>query len=84
MDHLLAEVAPGSPASYVWPLADGQETGQLLQPFFATVPLAAAGDAALYELLALVEVFRVGTSRERRVGAQALGHRLGVSDASQP
>lgn len=81
---LLAEVAPGSPASYVWPLAEGRELGQQLVPFFATVPMAAAADPGLHELLALVEVFRVGSARERRIGERELGRRLGVVRASEP
>lgn len=81
---LLAEAAPGSPSSFVWPLADGREMGQQLQPFFPTVPTAAAADPELHELLALVEVFRVGSARERKIGTQELGQRLGIARASEP
>ena len=81
---LLAEVAPGSPSSFVWPLPDGREMGQQLQPFFPTVPMAAAADPRLHELLALVEVFRVGSARERKIGTQELARRLGVARASEP
>lgn len=83
LKNLLADVAPGSPSSFVWPTEDGQDMGQQLQPFFPTVPLAAAGDPALYELLALVEVFRVGSARERKAGAKELAQRLGVARASE-
>ena len=81
---LLADVAPGSASSFVWPLADGREMGQQLRPFFPTVPMAAAADPALHELLALVEAFRVGSARERKLGTQELGRRLGIARASEP
>lgn len=81
---LLADVAPGSPASFVWPTADGSDMGQQLQPFFVTVPQAAMASPALYELVALVEVFRVGSAREKKVGMKELGQRLGVTRASEP
>lgn len=75
---LLADAAPGSASSFVWPTEDGREMGQQLQPFFPTVPVAAAADLGLYELLALVEVFRVGSAREKKVATQEIGRRLGV------
>ena len=81
---LLADTAPGSASSYVWPTGDGREMGQQLQPFFPTVPMAAATDPALHELLALVEAFRVGSAREKKVATKELRRRLGVERASEP
>lgn len=84
LKYLLADAAPGSPSSFVWPFPDGREMGQQLQPFSATVPMAAAANPDLHQLLALVEVFRVGSAREKKIGTEELERRLGVARASQP
>lgn len=61
----------------VWPYAEGQVRGYALAPLYRTVPEAALRDAALYELLALVDAIRDGRARERNLARQALENRLG-------
>lgn len=60
----------------VWPYAEGNVRGYAFAPLYRTVPQAALRDAALYELLALVDAIRDGRARERRLAADALEARL--------
>ncbi|MBV4359065.1 hypothetical protein [Pinibacter aurantiacus] len=50
--------------NYVWPSDDGNMRGLAIEPLHKGVPDAAQKDALLYELLASVDVIRVGKSRE--------------------
>ncbi len=67
-----------SGASWVWPHIDGEAFGQSVTPFHSAIPDAARRDPALHELLALVETFRIGRLREKRLAEEALKLRLGV------
>ena len=53
-----------SAEAYVWPDAYGNVRGQAIEPLYTTVPQACRQDAALYDLLALTDVLRVGRTRE--------------------
>lgn len=63
----------------VWPYAQGKVRGSAFAPLYRTVPEAALRDAALYELLALVDAIRDGRARERNLARQALEKRLGAT-----
>lgn len=65
----------------VWPFREGTVRGHAFAPLYRTVPQAALRDAALYELLALVDAIRDGRARERRLAAEALESRLGPAAA---
>ncbi|MBI5514936.1 MAG: hypothetical protein HY909_14265 [Deltaproteobacteria bacterium] len=56
----------------VWPAAQGTTRGQGLHPLYRTAPSAALVDPALYRLLALAELLRVGAARERAAAERAL------------
>lgn len=60
----------------VWPQADGTVRGTALLPLYPKLPLAAAGDRPLYELLALFDALRSGQARERDMARQFLEERL--------
>ena len=60
----------------VWPDAEGPARGVLFSPLFESVPKAAKRDAALYELLALVDALREGRARERELAEQLLREKL--------
>lgn len=62
---------------YVWPSDTGKARGQAIEPLYRSVPQAAGKDAALYELLALVDAVRAGRAREQAMAAQELERRLG-------
>lgn len=57
---------------YVWADAEGPERGQAIEPLYPTVPKAVRIDAILYDLLALVDVFRVGKTREIKVARELM------------
>ena len=60
----------------VWPFAEGTHRGIAFEPLYRTVPNAALQDAALYELLALLDAIRGGRARERRLAEKELATRV--------
>lgn len=60
----------------VWKYANGSSLGYALSPIYKTAPLAAAKDPILYELLVLVDVFRIGRQREKSIAIRLLKERL--------
>ena len=60
----------------VWPYAHGSVLGYTLSPIYKTAPFAAATDPILYELLVLVDVFRIGRQREKSIAHRLLRERL--------
>jgi DNA-binding Lrp family transcriptional regulator len=60
----------------VWPHPGGPARGVALEPLYRTVPDAVQRNADLYELLALVDLIRIGGARERRVAGDLLRARL--------
>jgi hypothetical protein len=69
-------IAPGGEAPPVWPDPQGEVRGEELRPLYRSVPAAARQDAALYELLALVDAIRAGRARERAIAIDELRRRL--------
>lgn len=62
--------------SIVWPYADGRVTGQSLVPLFHRAPELEGRNDALYDLLAITDALRVGTTRVRNIAAELLAARL--------
>jgi hypothetical protein len=60
----------------VWPTPDGSVRGQAFSPLYSLAPGAAAKDAMLYELLALVDAIRGGRIRERDLAIKELKQRF--------
>jgi hypothetical protein len=52
---------------YVWPYAKGTTRGQSIIPLYSSAIEASLKDFELYELLALVDVLRVGSTREKEI-----------------
>ncbi len=74
---LAAELAAaGDAPPPVWPDAHGEVRGAAVTPLYRSVPKAARLDAALYELLALVDAIRIGRARERGLAERILRARL--------
>ena len=69
-------VQPDEPPP-VWPYAEGAVRGHAFAPLYPSVPIAAARDPKLYELLALVDAMRDGRARERDLAAAEFEARLG-------
>lgn len=60
----------------VWPHADGTVRGESLVPLYPAAPILPALNPPLYELLAIVDALRVGSTRLRKVAAALLAERL--------
>jgi len=62
--------------NYVWPSAKGQARGHSIIPLYPSVVDAIKLDASLYEMLALVDVLRVGKAREKEIAIGELKKRI--------
>lgn len=69
---LKEKMLPSSELPPVWPHPQGSVRGQGLLPLYEKLPLAAADDPELYELLALFDVLRAGQAREREIAKNLL------------
>lgn len=63
--------------NFVWPYYKGTKRGLQIEPLYKTVPEVAINDAALYELLVIVDTLRVGRVREVEVAISELDKRFG-------
>jgi len=70
------EIASGESLPPVWPDSNGESRGLLLEPLHPSAPQAARRDRAFYELLALVDVLRLGGARERALAERELQIRM--------
>jgi hypothetical protein len=61
---------------YVWEYEKGTVRGQAIAPLYPNVVLAVQKDQALYELLALTDVLRIGRARERNMAIEEIKRRL--------
>lgn len=61
---------------YVWPYAKGNTRGQAVLPLYNSAIEASLKDAKLYELLAMVDVLRVGSTREKEAAKLELKKRI--------
>lgn len=61
-----------SSEDYVWPDADGKVRGQAIEPLAKSVVKSVKKDEQLYKLLALVDVIRVGKTREIKIALTEL------------
>ena len=59
----------------VWPDKEGTARGETLFPLYPSAPQAARSNPMLYELLALFDGIRAGSSRERAIAIQELDKR---------
>ena len=73
---LAARIVPSAEPVPVWPDPEGEVYGSSFSPLYKSVPKAARVDAALYELLVLVDAIRGGKARERNMGVKEIQVRL--------
>jgi hypothetical protein len=69
--------------NYVWPSAMGTIRGQAIEPLYKTVPDVVMKDNALYEMLALADVIRIGRAREVNLAIAELKKRMKIEEACQ-
>ena len=60
----------------VWSCEQGDVRGEEISPIYPSVPEAARRDPLLYELLALVDVMRIGDTRARNIASGLLEKRF--------
>ena len=60
----------------VWPDPEGTVRGQAVKPLYPSAVAAAGRDPQFYDLLALVDVLRLGRARERKMAEVELEKRL--------
>jgi len=61
---------------YVWQCASGKVRGQSVVPLFKSVPEATEIDSELYDLLALIDMIRVGNVRESTTAVNEITFRI--------
>ncbi|MFZ1678726.1 MAG: hypothetical protein WBP41_07590 [Saprospiraceae bacterium] len=61
-----------SEVKYVWPYPNGKTMGSAIEPFYQNQLQASLQDDELYKLLSLVDVIRVGRTREVKYAHQEL------------
>ena len=72
---------PSGGERFVWASKAGEVVGNTVDPIIVGVPEMVVRDAALGELLALVDALRIGKARERSVAAVELEKRLTKGEA---
>ncbi len=65
---------------YVWPYAEGDVRGQLIEPLNPKVPEACLKDPLFYELMTLCDALRVGRAREKNLAIEELEKRLEIGE----
>jgi hypothetical protein len=73
---LAERIVPSAQPVPVWPDPEGDVYGSSFLPLYKSAPRAARVDAALYELLVLVDAIRGGKARERNMGVKEIQVRL--------
>lgn len=63
-----------SQLTYVWANPSGTMQGHEIEPLYTTVAQACQRDTRLYELLALVDMLRVGRTREVQLATEQLSN----------
>lgn len=58
--------------TYVWADPDGEIRGHEIEPLYSTVPKACLLDPKLYEMMALVDMLRIGRTREVKLANDQL------------
>lgn len=61
---------------YVWPAPEGKVRGLSIEPLYPSLPTAATQDAALYLLLACIDIIRVGRKREIKMAVDLLENKI--------
>ena len=62
--------------NYIWPSVEGNMRGESIEPIYLNAPKAAKKDKKMYELLALIDVLRVGKVREVEIAKSELKKRI--------
>ncbi len=58
--------------SFVWADLQGTTKGESIEPLHKNVPMACRKDVGLYDMLASIDVLRVGKTREKKIALEEL------------
>jgi len=72
----LSDIFKGTSEIFVWECYDGDVRGQSIVPLYPNAVKAAKEDPLLYELLALTDAIRIGSTREYDVAVKELRKRF--------
>lgn len=72
----LSQLIAASEEGFVWPHKDGNFRGESITPLYKTIPEVVWKNPPLYELLALIDVLRIGRAREVLLAREELKKRL--------
>lgn len=72
----VSDIFKDSSEIFVWESSDGDVRGQSIAPLYPNAVKAAREDALLYELLALTDAIRTGSTREYSAAVKELRKRL--------
>lgn len=61
-----------SDSKCVWPYAEGKQIGAAVQPFYPNQPKAALQDDRFYLIMALIDMIRIGRTREVKYAREQL------------
>ncbi|HYW85650.1 MAG TPA: hypothetical protein VFB30_20530, partial [Spirochaetia bacterium] len=77
-DHLKIAKDVGSTTILptVWRSCGGLVRGESISPLYTSAPEAASKDPTLYEILALIDVVRIGDTRSRNIAVSMLEKRV--------
>ena len=75
-DVFRGKLTSGDELPPVWPDAQGDAKGYTLKPLYRSVPFAVKEDNALYDYLAIADVLRSSSARDRQVAAKLLKQKL--------
>ena len=63
--HFRERFTAGKDLPVVWPYSKGKETGEGLVPLYPSIPIACSKNPDLYQLMATIEILRIGKAREK-------------------
>jgi hypothetical protein len=67
----------------VWPYSKGKEIGEGLLPIYPSIPIASSQNPTLHQMMAAVDLLRIGKVREKKAAASYLEELLEV-DSREP
>lgn len=62
---------------FVWPSANGEIRGQIIDPFYKNIADAAIKDADFYDIMSAIDILRIGKSREKSYAEKFIEKKIG-------
>lgn len=78
-EGLNSHLAYSSPVPYIWPIQTYKSiSGIAIEPMHKSIPYAAIDDEYLYEIFAIIDIFRIGSPREKHIAEKIFFDILGL------